>query len=800
MTGILLDLRHSFRSLRKTPAIFLVSVVTIALGVGANTAMFSVFNAVVLSPLPYAAPERLVAPWPEKRWSVSMLQDVTERVESYEAISASTSAFYTLLGDGSAESVRVMLAMASHFDVLGVRPQLGGGFVAGDATASRGPVVVISHRFWQQRFGGAPDVVGRVIRLAGNGLTERTIVGVLPPDFWPATPDAWVPIVTTPGQPGAYGSYGLDAVARLKPGVSVQQASQEMRGLVDDLALLHPTQFREARYSPVDVVPRHETLVRNVRPQLLIALGAVGFILLIACTNVANLLLARAQMRRREVAVQLALGCSGGRIVRQVIAESLLMGIIGGAVGLAAAAFALPAVIALIGDQFPRAATIQIDPVVLAFALGISLLAGFVFGTGPAVRALRSAPGEIMRSTAGRGQSEGRHGRRASDALVIAQVALCLVLLAGAGLMLKSLWQLTRLDPGFDPSDVLTMRITLPPVRYDEPETRAALRRRLLEEVRAVPGIAAAGLIDDLPLGDGSTNMTYRVDGQELPPGASQVVSARVVTPGYFEVMRIPLLQGRMLGADDPPATGANALLANEAFARLHWPTGDALGARVLFGDGEPLGTIVGIVRDVRQQNLATPSAPEIYVSASQSGWPTSTVLAVRGVQGVPAQQAVVSALHAVEPEIAPRNIRAMETVLWNAAGSTRFYARLLTGFALVALVLGIVGVYGVISYAVSRRTGELGVRLALGATGRDLLTHVIVRAMVPVGIGVGVGLAAALLLTRLLASVVYEVRVTDPWVLGVVGAVLTAAALGAALVPALRAARINPIRAMQGE
>lgn len=797
-SGFFLDLRHSVRSLRKTPGIVAAVLATLALGVGVNTAMFSVVNAVVLSPLPYPEPDRLVSLWPEKRWAVQMIADVRERVKSYESISGSTTSWYTLLGDGPAEPVQVSFATPAHFDVLGTRAMLGSTFIAGDATNERGAVVVLSHGFWQRRFGGDPGVVGRRIRLAGHGLTDRTIVGVLPAGFSPATSDAWVPIVSTPG-PGSFPGYGLSVIGRLRPGVSAEQARQELRALVQEMTPRHPTQFRPIRYSPVDVVPMLENMIKDVRARLLIALGAVGFILLIACTNVANLMLARAQSRQREVAVQMALGCSGARIVRQVIAESLLLGATGGLVGVTAAAFALPVITNLVSSQLPRATAIEMDPSVLAFALGVSLLSGLIVGAVPAARALASKPGQIMRATPGRGQTPGRGSRRINDALVVTQVALCLVLLTGAGLMVKSLWQLTRVSPGFDPANVLALQITLPPGRYDQPAARDALRQRAQDRIRSIPGVTAVGSIDYLPLGGMSGGMPYLIEGRERP-AATQVVNTRVVVPEYFDVMRIPLVQGRMLSSNDRGSGAAASLVANEAFARQHWPNGGAIGGRVLQENGQPMGTIVGIVRDVRQMAIADPPAPEIYLPAAPIGWPTNNTLVVRGATAIPSQDTVVKALQEVEPEIAARNIRPMEEVVHGAMNGTRFYARLLTLFAGVALLLAVVGVYGVVSYAVARRTGELGVRLALGASAWNLLVNVLARAIAPVTIGVVLGLGAALWLTRLLTSVVFEVQVSDPLVLGGMALLLTIAAIGAALIPAARATRVSPLRAMQAD
>lgn len=804
MTGLLLDVRYAVRSLQKSSGILVVALVTIALGVGANTAMFSVVNAVLLSPLPYPAADRLVSLWPEKRWSVGMLSDVEERVSSYDAIAAYGGASYTLLGEGPAEAVSGAVVSASYFEVLGVRPQLGGGFVPADATAERGPVVMLTHDFWQRRFGGDPGVVGRGIRLAGQGLEDRTVVGVLPPDFRgiPSSAEVWAPIVTTAGAPGSYNAYGLGVIGRLRNGVAPERASAELRGLVEELTPLHSTQFRSIRYSPVDVLPLLETIVRDVRSRLLVLLGAVGFILLIACTNVANLLLARSQMRQREIALQVSLGCSQRRVVRQLLAESLVLGLAGGVMGVAAAYLALPLVVRFVSDQLPRSSMIEMDVAVLLFALALSLLAGLLFGLVPALRASRAAPAAVLRATAGRGQSQGRGSSRVNDMLVVAEIALSLVLLAGAGLMLKSVWELTRVDPGFRTENVLALQISLPPGRYDSLAVRDALRRQIEEQVAAAPGVAELATIDLLPLGGASSGIPYRIEGREARDDVSEVVSARVTSPEYFALMEIPLLRGRMLGPQDTGFDGEPAILVNDAFARQHWPDGDPLGARLLVDgeEAEPLGTIVGLVGDHHQASLSEEPNPEIYGSPAQYGWSGSSYLLVRGAGRVPAAEGVVAAIQGVDPDIAARNIRTLEEVVHDATGSTRFYAHLLTGFAALALLLGMIGVYGVIAYAVSRRTGELGVRLALGATGGDVLGSVMTRALTPIGIGIAIGLLGALALTRLLAGFVFNVDPSDPWVLAAVAALLALSGAAAALVPAARATRISPMRALQGD
>jgi predicted permease len=802
MSGLVRDIRYSLRGLARTPGVTIIALVTVALGVGVNTAMFTVVNGTLLRPLPYPSPAELVAPWPEKRWSVQMLEEVKERVTSYRALSAYTSASFMLLGDGPAEMLATGRVSATHFDVLGARPRLGAGFVAGDALGERGAVAVLSHGFWQRRYGGDPGVIGTEIRLAGGGQETRTIVGVMPADFQPLPEEAevWVPIVTTAGQPGSYSPYGLNVIGRLRPGVSTAQASAELGGLVEEFTPMHPTQFRPVRYSPVDVVSLRESMIRDGRSGLLVLLGAVGFILLIACTNVANLLLARAQGRRRQVAVQMALGASRNRVVRQVLTESMVLGVMGGLVGMAAAFYALPLINSIASGP---AGPMGMDGVVLAFALAISLLAGLIFGVIPAVRASASEPAEVMRSSAGRGQSQSRSAGRLNDGLVIAQVALSLVLLAGAGLMLKSVWRLARVDPGFTTENVLTVLMTIPPSRYDSAAVRDILRRRIEEEVGAVPGVVALGSVNDLPLDGGWSGTPYTVEGQEAGDDML-VVPTLNVTAGFFEALGIPVVHGRLFGPEDSgfdsAGEGEASLLVNDAFAHQHWPDGSAIGGRILSSQGEPMGTIVGVVRDIRQQRIAEPPAPQLYVSSTQVGWPMNVNLVVRGAAGFPPGEAVVRAIHSVEPDIAVRSVRTMPEVLHAGLSDQRLFARLLMGFAGLGLLLGMIGVYGVIAYAVSRRTGELGVRFALGASRRDILRNVMTRAMTPVAVGIGLGIVGALGLTRFLAGLVVDVHVADPLVLGTVAALLALAGAAAALVPAARASRVSPVRALQAE
>jgi putative ABC transport system permease protein len=794
MSGFFLDLRQALRSLLRAPALLTVALLTIALGVGANVAMFSVLHSVVMSPLPYPDSERIVQLWPEKRWSVDMLNDVRERVDSYEATAAVTSQTMMLLGEGPAEVIEGALVSAQFFDVLAIRPQLGAGFEPGDALAERGPVVVLSHELWQSRFNGDPTVIGRTVRLAGMGVEERTVVGVMGAGL-PRPERFWTPIVEVEGQPGYYGPYGLEVIGRLRPEIPAERASAELRGLTEELTPVHPTQFRPIRYSPVDVVPALEAIVRNVRAQLLVLMGAVAFVLLIACTNVANLLLARAQVRQREIAVRAALGSSRGRIVRYIFAESAVIGLLGGGAGLLAAYYTLPLLANFLGAQIPRAEEIGINGAVLLFALALSLGASLIFGVVPAWRASRTAPAQLLRS-GGRGQSQTRSAGRLNDVLVGGEIALCLVLLAGAGLMLKSMWQLMRVDTGLVTENILTVQYSLPPGRYEGPEEIQLVYQRMEEELGAIPGVASVAFSTTLPLSGGWSGLPYQIEGQPEEE-VSRVVPSRVVTPAFFQLFGLDLVEGRLFGLQDVVPDAEGAVVVNEAFARQHWPEGDALGGRIMTAGGNPIGTIVGVVRDARMGLIHEEPTPQIFSALVA---PSSGFAILRGAGAVPTAESVVRTLRQIEPDIAARNVRTMDEVIAGAAAETRFFTRLLLGFAAIALLLGLVGVYGVMSYAVTRRTRELGVRLALGASPRAVTRRVVGRALGPLGAGIAAGLLGAVLLTRVLAGLMYEVNTIDPWVLGSVALLLVATGIAAALVPAARAGRVSPLRALEAE
>lgn len=797
-----MDLGFAWRSMRRAPASHLVALLTVALGVGVNTAMFSVVNGVLLAPMPYPEPDRIVELWFEKRWSVQMYQNVRDATQSFEVSAGGMRGSLTLLGDGEPEVVGVMSVTAEWLDVLGVHPALGRGLVAEDEIAADGHVALLSHGLWTRRFGADPEIVGRTIELSGYGVERRTVVGVLPAKAAPlfGAPEVWIPWIADADIPGSRSAYGGSAIARLRSGVSQEQSIAEMRGLIPHLSDAHSSQFRDVRFSPVDVVPLKEAFVRGVRSQLLVLLGAVGFVLLIACSNVANLLLARTSTRRREIGLRLAMGADRGRVLRQMLTESALLGLVGGAAGLATALLAMPLLRAELGQHLPRTSVVGVDVTVALYAAAVSLGAGLVIGVVPALRAAREDPAAVLNDQ-GRGSSMGRRGARASHLLVTAEIALSLVLVVGAGLMLKSLQRLSGVDLGFDREGVLHLNVVVPSGRYDEADARRALFQELLDRVHAVAGVQGAAFVNEPPLGGGWGAVPYAVEGQELPAGQSIVAGWRLVSPEYFDLLGIGLVEGRLLDATDT-SEGEGVAVVNRAFVQRHWPGGSALDQTILSArTGEPFARIVGVVEDTRFAQLSEAPIPAMYRPADQTGWNVWSLL-VRVSSGHPLDLAspVTAAIHLADPALPVRNPRSLDDIVADAAGSARFYTRLLAAFAGLALALAVVGVYGVMSYAVSRRTREIGIRVALGARGQSVLRETLRRGASPVLAGIALGLGGAWIVSRSLAGLLYEVTPTDPWVYAAVACLLALAGVAAMLVPARRAVRVDPMTALRSE
>jgi putative ABC transport system permease protein len=805
MTSLLQDLRYGARVLAKSPGFTLVAVFVTALGIGANTAIFSVVHAVLLRPLPYAESERLVRVYgvSQKRNLTSMstsfpnFNDLRGQSGAFESLAAFTDTTRALTGDGAPEQVVGVQTSGDLFDVLGARAALGRTLARTDEQPGGARVAVISHGMWQRRYGGDPSILGRSITLDGR---PREVVGVLPEDFRflfvnePA--EFYVPLNPEGEMEVQRGAGWLTVVGRLKEGVGVEQAQAEAETVAARLAEAYPEDNTGRSFR---LAGAHEELVGSLRPTLLVLLGAVGFVLLIACANVANLLLARASRRGRELAIRVALGAGRGRVFRQLLTESLLLSTLGGAAGLLLAMWGVALISALVPADVPRFGEAGLDPSVLAFTLAASVLTGVAFGLAPALQASRVDLNDALKD-GGRGATAGGKGR-VRAALVIAEVAVSLVLLVGAGLLVKSFIRLRATDPGLDPRGVLTASISLPAARYSEDAQTIDFYERTLEQAAALPGVEAVGAIMPLPLGENAMSTSFAVEGRPDPgPGARPSSAARIITPGYLRAMGVPLVRGRDFTAADD-ADAPKVMLVNEALARQHFPGEDPVGKRLRVGLNDISGEIVGVVGAVRHQKLSTAAGPEYYVPFRQVPISDlSLVLRARSGDPSPLASSLRALVQGIDRELPVYQVRPMETLVAESVARQRFSMTLLAAFAGLALVLAAVGVFSVMSFLVAQRTHEIGVRMALGAQARDILRMVVGGGMTLAVAGIAVGLLAAFAVTRLMSSLVYEVSTSDPAVFAVVAAVLAAVALAACLVPALRAARVDPMEALRYE
>lgn len=808
------DLKYAVRLMLKQPGFTAVAVVTLALGIGANTAIFTVVDAALLRSLPYREPERLVHLWESKqnrdfdRREASFPDFLDWRAQStevFEGVAGYNNRSFTLTGEGGPERVMGAAVTDNFFDVLGVRPAAGRAFLPGEDKPEAAPTVVLGHGLWQRRFGGDPKVVGTQITLSGESYT---VVGVLPAEFSFArsgSAELWAALRPTPNLTAPRYMHWLNVVARLKPGVSMEAARGRLRAIGQQIAD-DDTASHEG--TALVAVPLHEEVVGQVRPVLLSLLAAVGLVLLIACVNVANLLLARGAARRREVAIRVALGASRWRLIRQLLTESVLLAAVGGGLGLVVALWGVDLLVGAIPAaqlaRMPYLEQLALNPGVLAFTAGLSLLTGVLFGLMPALDASRANLQEAMKE-GGRASGTKSSGR-VRAALVVAEVAGSLVLLVCAGLMMKSLVTMLSVDPGFRAENLLTMRVSLTPQRFTndaDGSQRAAFFGELLTRANNLPGVEGAAAVSNLPLsGDGGTG-TPEVVGRPKPAAGWSESLLRTVSPNYFEVMGVRVASGRAFNdrdrTDSPPV-----VLVNQTFAERNFPGEDPTGQRVTFRftQGQPPFEIVGVVGDEKIKSLDSETAPVIYFPLGQAA-DSSSALVVRTKSD---PEGVVSALRgelrALDPEAPLFGVRTMERLISDAPATfmRRYPAYLIGVFAAAALLLASVGIYGVISYAVSQRTHELAIRAALGASRRDLMGLVLRQGLALALCGVGVGVLGALALTRLLGSLLFGVSAADPAVYALVSALLVGVALLACLVPARRAMRVDPMEALRYE
>jgi putative ABC transport system permease protein len=794
------DLLYAFRVMSRTPSFAVAIVSVLALGIGANTAIFSIVNAVLLRPLPFEEPERLVriftrTPGPDGRLfelSPGKFYDWQRDAQSFEGMAMYQCCGFrelALSGGGAARTVRATTVSASFFEVVRVQPALGRVFRQEEDTPGGRHVVVLSDRFWRTEFGGQPDAIGRTVKLNDEAYA---IVGVMPATASVASwtgmaSDVWVPLALTDEQRANRGGHNRYGVARLKRGVGLAEAQAEMDAITARLAPL--SKFDDG-WGAV-VIPLQEAIVGSSRTMLLLLLGAVGLVLVIACANVGNLLFTRALSRRKEIAIRFALGAARGRVFQQLLTEALLLAGAGGALGLLLAYGTLTSAATLLAGQVPRAEEVSIDARVLLFAAGVSMLTGVLAGTLPGVRASRSDLNDALKEG---GRSDGAIAVGTRRLLIVCEVALSLVLLMGAGVMVQSLLALRHVDTGFDPNNVLTMRIRLVAARYPTAGQRLAFFEAALQRIRALPGVVAAGTIDDLPFADGEAQP---IGPEGYAPQQNPVaVQVRQISPGYLRAMGIPVLRGR-----DVLDSDADVLLVSQDAAKLYWGTDDAMGRRATLPalSKTLLRQVVGIVGDVKQRNLIEGATPTVYFYTREP-YGRATFAIRTAVPSATLAQSAVAAIRAIDPEQPVVDTQTMVQVLDGKLTPQRLSALLLGVFAGVALLLAAVGIYSVLSYLVRGRSREIGIRTALGAQRADVLRLVVVDGMSPALVGIAAGTIAALASATVMERLVFGVSASDPLTLAGVAATLGVVALLASLVPAYRALRLDPVTVLRAD
>ncbi|HLN58437.1 MAG TPA: ABC transporter permease [Thermoanaerobaculia bacterium] len=806
MRNLVRDLRFAARTLRGSPGFTAIVLTTIALGIGANTAIFSVVNAVLLRPLPYARPQRLIAAYqtmPNQGISsngVSYLNfsDWAEQARSFDALGAIRMHDFTLTGRGEPALVAAGTVTSNVFALLGSRPLLGRGLVLSDDAPDAAPTAVLTERLWRERFGADPAVLGKTVHLDQRPFT---IVGVMPALFMtpPNVPPAelWTPLPKDPvfdDLRQKRGGHYLTIVGRLKDGVSIAGAQAELATIAQGLARRYP---KENEGWGVRLVPLPESLVAGVRTALLLLLGAVGFVFLIACANVANLLLARTSARAQEFAIRAALGAGRATLVRQALTECLLLGLAGGGLGLALAFAATGALRAWLPADLPRVGEIGIDAGVLRFSFLASLLSAVVFGLAPALQASgASLSGALKEGSAGAGESRGK--KRLRNLIVVAETAFAFVLLVGAGLFAKSFAHLQNVPLGFDPSRVLTAGMSLPRTQYSKPEEWLGFYTTLVERLEAKPGVEGVAASLPLPLYGAGLNFGFRIEGRAETPGADLSANYTALTPSYFRVLGIRLLQGRLLTARDG-AQSPKVCVISQTFARRHFPGANPIGQRLLFGFKQSVQReIVGVVADVRRDGLGVVSRPEMYVPFAQEPWWAAYV--VIRTSGDPMRLAAVvrNEVGALDPTLPIESVQPMAQIVSESVAQPRFRTTLLGLFGALALLLSVIGIYGVISYSVGRRKREVGIRLALGAESGDVLRLVLGEGLVLTGAGLAAGAVGAAVLTRFLASLLFDVGRLDPATYAAAALTLAGAGLLASWLPARRAMRVDPVTALR--
>ena len=815
MRNWLADLRFAFRSLRRSPGFALGAMLVLALGIGANTAIFSIVNAVLLRPLPYDDASRLMQIWhipPAKSFpgltlfSVSPANylDWKRQSASFESMSVIGGRTLTFGGAERPEAVEAAAVPPEFFTTLRARPMLGRTFTPDEDRPGSDNVVVLSYKFWRDHFGSDRSIVGRDIIV--NSRTY-SVAGVMPEWFrYPSWAKGWVPLAWTDQDRAVRGNHNYMVVGRLKPGVDVSQAKAELAAISTRLEQLYP---EDDKGWGATAIPLRQQMVSDVRAALLVLLGAVGFVLLIACANVANLVLAKTLARQKEIAIRNALGAGRADILRHILSETVVLSVAGGVLGLLLARFSLDLIAKALADRLPAFADIKLDTPVLLFTVTLAIIAGILAGAIPSLRFSRADVSEALKQGQSRGSSDS--GGKARSLLVVSEVALSLVLLIGAGLMVRTLWELRSVKPGFDSSNVLTMTVSITGDRFPSPSGEISFFNEVLQRVRAVPGVQSAGTIDALPINlEGGSHQPFSIEGRPVLPMSEQPeVDVRLISPGFLRAMHVPIIRGRDL-TDADAAGRPGAALISDTLARRFWPNEDPIGKHftLTFSPDVPR-EVVGIVGNIKLDSLdETRPIEVIYVALAQmtispgEKWRSfgETLVVRTSSEPHSAISAVSDAVHQVGADVPLVDVLSMDDVIAQSMSPQRFNLLLLASFAGLALVLAAVGIYSVLSYTVRRRLREIGIRVALGASNSDVLKLVVTDGMKPILIGVFIGLAAAFALSRLVASLIFGVKPTDPLTFAAVALLLVAVGIAANILPAYRATRIEPVRTLREE
>jgi putative ABC transport system permease protein len=811
MSSLLQDLRYGARILIRKPGFTLIVVFTLALGIGANTAIFSVINALILSSSSIEDSGSVAAIWrtpidrrTEGYVSYPELQDWQNRNQSFDLIAAYKPNGFILLSDEQAELIQGMRVTANFLSLLRIHPLRGRDFQPEEEKRNAQPVVILSYEFWQNRFGGDDAALGRQLSLNGKLFT---VIGILPPAFeFPLAPKQNQLLTTIAGEGGNLDQRGaqvLKAVGRLRHGVSFNQAQADLASIDEGLSQQFPQYYPNITAYLVSI--EEQIVGRDVRRALWVLLGAVGFILLIACTNVTNLLLVRAAGREKELALRAALGARTWRIARQLLTESLLLALLSGCIGLLIAGWGLSAIRYYGADQLPRLDKVQINPRVLVVTMAVSVLTAVLFSVLPVFKAARPDINEVLKAGA-KNATSGGGLRLWRDSLVVAEVALGLILLIAAGLMIRSFERLVNVNPGFDPSNVLMGRISMTRAVYENTEERVRYVNQTLERLKALPGVESAALVAPMPFSGGNVGSDFRIKGRPKPePGQEPYANNRSVTPEYFQAMRIPLKQGRYFTEQDQRG-GPGVAIINETLAARSFPDEDPIGQRITQvganqNDGDPEEwEIVGVIGDVHHSSLIKPTTPELYLPFQQNSWTWGNFMVRTTNDPTPLTRSFTNEIQRGDRTVPVTNVQPLTQAISNTVAQARFYTFLFTVFGAIGLILTMTGIYSVISFTASQRTQEVGIRMALGAQTGDVLWLIVGQSMATAMIGVAIGLAAAFGLTRLMTSLLFSVTATDPLTFVAIPIMLTGVALAACFVPARRAAKVDPMVALRYE